>query len=205
MHQHPCPSRHKRRFGIHAPRAERVSDGRGKNSPLSQLALQQLGVSIDDFPTPLCRSAARLKQRFASDLQAIDDCLKRHERIRTVGDSLTEDIVLHLSDRAEEHFALVGEVIEERSLRQACTRDDFGDSRTLETLFGEQLKGRRLQTFGSIGFPSGHLKSLPTNKWLPALRHQVHDPAASCAADSPKVHIPGAAVIACLGLGVSEP
>ncbi|KUI28624.1 hypothetical protein AU194_19250 [Mycobacterium sp. GA-2829] len=57
---------------------------------------------------------------------------------------------------AEEHLALVGEMAEERPLRQAGAFSDLRHRRLVEAAFGVQRQGRLLEATLSIRLPAAH-------------------------------------------------
>ena len=59
---------------------------------------------------------------------------------------------------AEQHFALVGEVAEERPLGQSRALGDLGDGRLVESAFGVELERRLLQATARVGLPPTHVR-----------------------------------------------
>jgi hypothetical protein len=57
---------------------------------------------------------------------------------------------------AEEHFAFVGEVAEERPLGQSGALGDLGDRGLVESAFGVEIECRLLQATSSVGLPPAH-------------------------------------------------
>ncbi len=155
MHEHAGTGHDERGFGVETARMERGGDGVGERGPLAELALPQLRVGVDDRVATHHRGAAVLEHRVSSGSQGVDDRVERRHGVGAGGD-FTDDLSLKFRAQVEEHLALVGEVVEERSLGEPRPLSDPGDRRALEPLFLEELESGDLQALGSVRFPSWH-------------------------------------------------
>jgi hypothetical protein len=72
-----------------------------------------------------------------------------------LGDSACEQLLQHLG-AAEENFALIGVIPEERSLGKAGPLGDLRNRRLLEAALAVELERRLLEAAASVWLPPGH-------------------------------------------------
>jgi len=81
--------------------------------------------------------------------------VERSRARRSARDARREELLQALGPR-EQHLALVGEVAEERALREPRALGDFDHCRLLEPALAEELQGGALQALASVRFPAAH-------------------------------------------------
>src|SRR5580692_4501398 len=104
---------------------------------------------------PLASIVAPRLEPSRGGFESHGDSSQRSRRIGSAGDSVDEEL-LQRAGAPEQNLALVGEVAEERALRQAGARGNFGDRGLVVSALAVELEGRLLKSAERIGFPSSH-------------------------------------------------
>jgi hypothetical protein len=152
--------RQARRGVADATQAQGAGGRRGERGQLDELTLLKVRVRGDDR-LALAGELVAVGENNVSDLdQRRGHRLDRRQRGRGLAD-LADQQVLQRAAAREQDLALIGEMPEERSLRQPGPLRDLGHGRGLEPPLEVQLHGRRCQASLRIGLPSTHAVIVP--------------------------------------------
>ena len=109
------------------------------------------------------RARARRSWSGAADrLEARGDRLEGRQGRGRAGDGAHEEVLQVLGTLGrEQHLAFVGEVAEERALRDARPLGDLRDGGAVEPALAVEREGRPLKPATTVSLPSTHALSLP--------------------------------------------
>ena len=137
-------------------RAQRVGERRGERGELDQLALLELGVRGDDRPGAARESRGAPRAAPAGGLEAGGDRVDRRRGRRARRRRRPRRTLLQRARAAEQHLALVGEVAEERPLRQPGPLGDLRHGGLLEPALAVELQRRLREPAARVRLPATH-------------------------------------------------
>ena len=148
---------------------EEVVDRRGQRGELDELAFLQLGVGDDERLALTGEVAALLEERRGRGERA-GDRVDGGGPGRRIRDPVHQEVPKN-GGAGEEDLPLVGEVAEERPLRQPGPGRDVRHGGPAEAALTVELDRRLEQAAGGVRFPAGHAARLRQSL---SLRHCSH-------------------------------